>query len=62
MLNMNVKTEITLLWRADMQHAPNANIIEQPFGYASFKARTDSSVEPQSILNKRFHNVYICPS
>ena len=57
---MNVKKDNTFLWRVHAKRVTNVNVIEQHLSMHLFKARTDFSVEPQSILNKRSDNVYLC--
>ena len=58
---MNVKKDNTFLWRVHAKRVTSVNAIEQHLSMHLFKARTDFSVEPQSILNKRSDNVYLCP-
>ena len=57
---MNVKKDNTFLWRVHAKRVTSVNAIEQHLSMHLFKARTDFSVEPQSILNKRSDNVYLC--
>ena len=57
---MNVKKENTFLWRVHAKRVTSVNTIEQHLSMHLFKARTDFSVEPQSILNKHSDNVYLC--